>query len=131
MPCSIMSHTCPLIQTFLAKIFEIILSANHSSIEAGCLTECNIYNTLQLPCKIKDKVHLRNRYLASELLQLFDLFADKAQVWLARNQNDPGKKIGWVRSKYLIRLKDRPGSHVSAVTAYRRFVAQKARENIG
>jgi hypothetical protein len=52
-------------------------------------------------------------------------------MWFARNQDDPDKKIGWVWSKHLTKLKDRPGSLVDAAAAYRQFVAQKAWEDNG
>jgi hypothetical protein len=52
-------------------------------------------------------------------------------MWLARNQDDPEKHIGWVWRKHLVKLYDPPGSIVDAAAEYRRVVAQKALEDNG
>jgi hypothetical protein len=50
LPYSIMLHTCQ-----SAQIFRDCSSGSQSSTQVGCSTECNIYNTLQLPYDIKNR----------------------------------------------------------------------------
>jgi hypothetical protein len=38
------------------------------------------------------------------MLQVFDVIEEKGELWLAKNQDDPWGKIGWIWSKHFARL---------------------------
>ena len=37
-------------------------------------------------------------------LQVFDVVAQKGELWLARNQDDPSHTIGWIWEKHFAKL---------------------------
>ncbi|CCE32355.1 uncharacterized protein CPUR_06215 [Claviceps purpurea 20.1] len=45
-------------------------------------------------------------YLTYQTGELFDVLAEKGELWLARNQDDTNSRVGWIWSKHFIRLGD-------------------------
>ncbi|KAG5955231.1 hypothetical protein E4U58_007200 [Claviceps cyperi] len=45
-------------------------------------------------------------YLTYQTGELFDILAEKGELWLARNQDDTNSRVGWIWSKHFIRLGD-------------------------
>lgn len=39
-------------------------------------------------------------------LQIFDVIAEKGELWLAKNQDDPKNLVGWLWSKHFAKLAD-------------------------
>lgn len=42
--------------------------------------------------------------LLTYLGQIFDVIAEKGELWLAKNQDDPTEQVGWIWSKHFARL---------------------------
>ncbi len=40
------------------------------------------------------------------LSQIFDVIAEKGELWLAKNQDDPKDLVGWIWSKHFAKLAD-------------------------
>jgi hypothetical protein len=38
--------------------------------------------------------------------QIFDVIAEKGELWLAKNQDDPREQVGWIWSKHFAKLAD-------------------------
>ena len=38
--------------------------------------------------------------------QIFDVIAEKGELWLAKNQDDPRNQVGWIWSKHFAKLAD-------------------------
>ena len=38
--------------------------------------------------------------------QIFDVIAEKGELWLAKNQDDPKNVVGWLWSKHFAKLAD-------------------------
>ena len=38
--------------------------------------------------------------------QIFDVIAEKGELWLAKNQDDPRAVVGWIWSKHFAKLAD-------------------------
>lgn len=38
--------------------------------------------------------------------QIFDVIAEKGELWLAKNQDDPRDVVGWIWSKHFAKLAD-------------------------
>jgi len=43
-------------------------------------------------------------YLTYQAGELFDVVAEKGEIWLAKNQDDPSERVGWIWSKHFARL---------------------------
>ena len=39
-------------------------------------------------------------------MQIFDVIAEKGELWLAKNQDDPRNQVGWIWSKHFAKLAD-------------------------
>lgn len=39
-------------------------------------------------------------------VQIFDVIAEKGELWLAKNQDDPADQVGWIWSKHFAKLAD-------------------------
>lgn len=37
-------------------------------------------------------------------LQIFDVIAEKGELWLAKSQDDPSNRVGWIWSKHFVPL---------------------------
>jgi len=44
------------------------------------------------------------RYLTYVTGEIFDVIAEHGELWLAINQDDPTKEIGWIWNKHFARL---------------------------
>lgn len=44
--------------------------------------------------------------VAYDFLQIFDVIAEKGELWLAKNQDDPKNLVGWLWSKHFAKLAD-------------------------
>lgn len=45
-------------------------------------------------------------YLVYQAGEIFDVIAEKGELWLAKNQDDPGDQVGWIWSKHFAKLAD-------------------------
>ncbi|KAK4168511.1 hypothetical protein QBC43DRAFT_100914 [Cladorrhinum sp. PSN259] len=45
-------------------------------------------------------------YLTYQAGEIFDVIAEKGELWLAKNQDDPGNTVGWIWSKHFAKLAD-------------------------
>ncbi|KAL1879941.1 hypothetical protein VTK73DRAFT_6637 [Phialemonium thermophilum] len=45
-------------------------------------------------------------YLTYQAGEIFDVIAEKGELWLAKNQDDPGNQVGWIWSKHFAKLAD-------------------------
>ncbi|PNH41009.1 hypothetical protein VD0004_g6047 [Verticillium dahliae] len=45
-------------------------------------------------------------YLTYQAGEIFDVIAEKGELWLAKNQDDPREQVGWIWSKHFARLAD-------------------------
>lgn len=45
-------------------------------------------------------------YLTYQAGEIFDVMAEKGELWLAKNQDDPGNGVGWIWSKHFAKLAD-------------------------
>ncbi|KAI1498262.1 hypothetical protein F5X99DRAFT_336267 [Biscogniauxia marginata] len=45
-------------------------------------------------------------YLTYQAGEIFDVIAEKGELWLAKNQDDPNSEVGWLWSKHFARLAD-------------------------
>jgi hypothetical protein len=45
-------------------------------------------------------------HLELSLRQIFDVIAEKGELWLAKNQDDPNNLVGWLWSKHFAKLAD-------------------------
>lgn len=45
-------------------------------------------------------------YLTYQAGEIFDVIAEKGELWLAKNQDDPAKIVGWIWSKHFAKLAD-------------------------
>jgi hypothetical protein len=43
---------------------------------------------------------------ANVRIQIFDVIGEKGELWLAKNQDDPTNRVGWIWSKHFARLAD-------------------------
>lgn len=43
-------------------------------------------------------------YLTYQAGEIFDVIAEKGELWLAKNQDDPTEQVGWIWSKHFARL---------------------------
>ena len=61
---------------------------------------------------IRETPHLRPSHCARIILvltcvlQIFDVIAEKGELWLAKNQDDPNDLVGWIWSKHFAKLAD-------------------------
>lgn len=44
--------------------------------------------------------------LTGAALQIFDVIAEKGELWLVKNQDDPTDEVGWIWSKHFAKLAD-------------------------
>jgi hypothetical protein len=47
-------------------------------------------------------------YLTYVTGEIFDVIAEKGDLWLARNQDDPTHQVGWIWTKHFARIGDAP-----------------------
>jgi len=45
-------------------------------------------------------------YLIYQAGEIFDVIAEKGELWLAKNQDDPQEQVGWIWSKHFAKLAD-------------------------
>ncbi|CAG9970793.1 unnamed protein product [Clonostachys byssicola] len=45
-------------------------------------------------------------YLVYQAGEIFDVIAEKGELWLAKNQDDPSEQVGWIWSKHFAKLAD-------------------------
>ncbi|KAJ3553721.1 hypothetical protein NPX13_g10815 [Xylaria arbuscula] len=45
-------------------------------------------------------------YLTYQAGEIFDVIADKGELWLAKNQDDPNNSVGWIWDKHFAKLAD-------------------------
>ncbi|KAJ4207805.1 hypothetical protein NW767_002041 [Fusarium falciforme] len=45
-------------------------------------------------------------YLVYQAGEIFDVIAEKGELWLAKNQDDPSDQVGWIWSKHFAKLAD-------------------------
>ncbi|TDZ33712.1 Dynamin-binding protein [Colletotrichum spinosum] len=45
-------------------------------------------------------------YLTYQAGEIFDVIAEKGELWLAKNQDDPDDQVGWIWSKHFAKLAD-------------------------
>ncbi|KAF4335717.1 Rho guanine nucleotide exchange factor gef1 [Fusarium beomiforme] len=45
-------------------------------------------------------------YLVYQAGEIFDVLGEKGELWLAKNQDDPDDRVGWIWSKHFARLAD-------------------------
>ncbi|POR39459.1 Rho guanine nucleotide exchange factor gef1 [Tolypocladium paradoxum] len=45
-------------------------------------------------------------YLTYQAGEIFDVIAEKGELWLAKNQDDPTEQVGWIWSKHFAKLAD-------------------------
>ncbi|KAK0392631.1 hypothetical protein NLU13_2126 [Sarocladium strictum] len=45
-------------------------------------------------------------YLVYQAGEIFDVIAEKGELWLAKNQDDPREQVGWIWSKHFAKLAD-------------------------
>ncbi|KAF4972211.1 hypothetical protein FZEAL_9639 [Fusarium zealandicum] len=45
-------------------------------------------------------------YLVYQAGEIFDVIAEKGELWLAKNQDDPNDQVGWIWSKHFAKLAD-------------------------
>ncbi|KAJ3477022.1 hypothetical protein NLG97_g8951 [Lecanicillium saksenae] len=45
-------------------------------------------------------------YLTYQAGEIFDIIAEKGELWLAKNQDDPTEMVGWIWSKHFAKLAD-------------------------
>lgn len=45
-------------------------------------------------------------YLTYQAGEIFDVIAEKGELWLAKNQDDPSDLVGWIWSKHFAKLAD-------------------------
>ncbi|GAO14394.1 uncharacterized protein UV8b_02599 [Ustilaginoidea virens] len=45
-------------------------------------------------------------YLTYQAGEIFDVIAEKGELWLAKNQDDPNDQVGWIWSKHFAKLAD-------------------------
>ncbi|KAH8179866.1 rhoGEF domain-containing protein [Sarocladium implicatum] len=45
-------------------------------------------------------------YLIYQAGEIFDVIAEKGELWLAKNQDDPKEQVGWIWSKHFAKLAD-------------------------
>lgn len=45
-------------------------------------------------------------YLTYQAGEIFDVIAEKGELWLAKNQDDPARVVGWIWSKHFAKLAD-------------------------
>jgi hypothetical protein len=45
-------------------------------------------------------------YLIYQAGEIFDVLGEKGELWLAKNQDDPDDRVGWIWSKHFARLAD-------------------------
>lgn len=45
-------------------------------------------------------------YLTYQAGEIFDVIAEKGELWLAKNQDDPREQVGWIWSKHFAKLAD-------------------------
>lgn len=45
-------------------------------------------------------------YLIYQAGEIFDVLGEKGELWLAKNQDDPNDRVGWIWSKHFARLAD-------------------------
>lgn len=45
-------------------------------------------------------------YLIYQAGEIFDVIAEKGELWLAKNQDDPADQVGWIWSKHFAKLAD-------------------------
>jgi hypothetical protein len=45
-------------------------------------------------------------YLTYQAGEIFDVIAEKGELWLAKNQDDPRGVVGWIWSKHFAKLAD-------------------------
>lgn len=55
--------------------------------------------SLHTPHPIKQTADLK-------VQQIFDVIAEKGELWLAKNQDDPREVVGWIWSKHFAKLAD-------------------------
>ncbi|SPO00926.1 uncharacterized protein DNG_03674 [Cephalotrichum gorgonifer] len=46
------------------------------------------------------------QYLVYQAGEIFDVIAEKGELWLAKNQDDPQDRVGWIWSKHFVKLAD-------------------------
>ncbi|KAI0014677.1 hypothetical protein F4780DRAFT_188510 [Xylariomycetidae sp. FL0641] len=72
----------------------------------------NGYNVLWLAASLFEfniettKTEAGYPYLTYQAGEIFDVIAEKGELWLAKNQDDPNNLVGWLWSKHFARLAD-------------------------
>ncbi|KAL1892732.1 hypothetical protein Sste5346_006815 [Sporothrix stenoceras] len=69
------------------------------------------YNVLWLAASlfefnIETKHEAGYPYLTYQAGEIFDVIAEKGELWLAKNQDDPSELVGWIWSKHFAKLAD-------------------------
>ncbi|CAK7204445.1 hypothetical protein SEUCBS139899_007202 [Sporothrix eucalyptigena] len=83
-------------------------SSNASSTTGG---NGSGYNVLWLAASlfefnIETKHEAGYPYLTYQAGEIFDVIAEKGELWLAKNQDDPSELVGWIWSKHFAKLAD-------------------------
>ncbi|CAK7219204.1 hypothetical protein SCUCBS95973_003740 [Sporothrix curviconia] len=84
-------------------------SSNASSTTGG--GNASGYNVLWLAASlfefnIETKHEAGYPYLTYQAGEIFDVIAEKGELWLAKNQDDPNDLVGWIWSKHFAKLAD-------------------------
>ncbi|KAK3310064.1 uncharacterized protein B0T15DRAFT_22785 [Chaetomium strumarium] len=88
---------------------ESVRSSRASSRERG---GGNAYNVLWLAASLFEfnientKHEAGYPYLTYQAGEIFDVIAEKGELWLAKNQDDPHNVVGWIWSKHFAKLAD-------------------------
>ncbi|KIH87620.1 Rho guanyl nucleotide exchange [Sporothrix brasiliensis 5110] len=85
-------------------------SSNASSSTTGA-GHSSGYNVLWLAASlfefnIETKHEAGYPYLTYQAGEIFDVIAEKGELWLAKNQDDPSELVGWIWSKHFAKLAD-------------------------
>jgi len=68
------------------------------------------YNVLYLAASLFEfnisatKTEAGYPYLTYQAGEIFDVIGEKGELWLAKNQDDPSNRVGWIWSKHFARL---------------------------
>ncbi|KAF4122397.1 dynamin-binding protein [Geosmithia morbida] len=88
------------------------LSSRASSRERGGGPGGDGYNVLWLAASLFEfniattKHEAGYPYLTYQAGEIFDVIAEKGELWLAKNQDDPTEQVGWIWSKHFAKLAD-------------------------
>ncbi|KAI1122046.1 hypothetical protein F5Y10DRAFT_83158 [Nemania abortiva] len=92
----------------LSPIAEQIIPPNDSPPDSPRSSQG--FNVLWIAASLFDfyistsKTEAGYEYLTYQSGELFDVLAEKGELWLAKNQNDPNDQVGWIWSKHFAKL---------------------------